>query len=210
MALTEFVRNVEDISDDGGYKFRFHCDHCSDGVESQYIRSSANLIKTGLEIFQSISYHGWGSSAANGIDRGLRGKERDAAYEQAVNEARVHFDKCTRCGLRVCLHCWNEQAGLCESCAPADTEQAASAAANLAAERAVEEVRQGEPAPGQATCPLCRHPSGGGRFCQSCGTSLAPTRACSGCGRTLSVTAKFCGDCGAAASSAAPVVGPGT
>lgn len=34
MALTKFVRNVEDISDDGGYKFRFRCDQCSDGFES--------------------------------------------------------------------------------------------------------------------------------------------------------------------------------
>lgn len=35
MALTKFVRNVDDLSDDGGYKFRFKCDSCGDGFESQ-------------------------------------------------------------------------------------------------------------------------------------------------------------------------------
>src|SRR5215467_3787313 len=109
MALTEFVRNVQDISDDGGYKFRFHCDRCSDGVESQYVSSSANLLKTGLEIFSMFrSFGSMGRHAVEGIDRGLRGKERDAAYEQAVNEAQVHFHKCSHCGQRVCGHCWNE------------------------------------------------------------------------------------------------------
>ena len=80
MALTEFVRNVRDISDDGGYKFRFHCDRCSDGVESQYVASAANLLKTGLEVFSMFRLFGGRTrSAVNGIDRGLRGKERDSA-----------------------------------------------------------------------------------------------------------------------------------
>ena len=52
MALTKFVRNVEDLSDKGGYKFRFRCDRCNDGFESQYISSSANVLRGGLAVFE--------------------------------------------------------------------------------------------------------------------------------------------------------------
>ena len=197
MPLTEFVRNVQDLSDDGGYKFRFHCDRCSDGVESQYQRSSANVLKTGLQIMQMFrNFGGWGSTAVDGVDRGLRGKEHDAAYERAVNEALVHFSKCSRCGLRVCAHCWNGTAGLCESCAPAASEEAAAAAARQRSEFAVGAVQHGEPPPGAPTCPVCARPSGGGRFCESCGASLAATRACASCGHELPPGAVFCGQCG--------------
>src|SRR5689334_23366450 len=99
MALTEFVRNVQDISDDGGYKFRFHCDRCSDGVESQYVSSAANILKTGLEVFSLLRpFGGYARGAVDGIDRGLRGKEHDSAYERAVHEAKVHFNKRSHCG----------------------------------------------------------------------------------------------------------------
>ena len=80
MALTEFVRNVQDLSDDGGYKFRFHCDRCADGVESQYVASAANLLKTGLQVFSMFRvFGGYARGAVEGIDRGLRGKERKQA-----------------------------------------------------------------------------------------------------------------------------------
>jgi Double zinc ribbon len=197
MALTEFVRNVQDLSDDGGYKFRFHCDRCSDGVESQYVRSSANVLKTGVQVMQMLrNFGGWGSTAVEGIDRGLRGKEHDAAYERAVNEAMVHFTKCSRCGLRVCEHCWNGQVGLCESCAPTSSEEAAAAASRLQTEQAVTAVSNGEPAPGASTCPVCARPSGGGRFCQHCGASVTAVASCGQCGHQLPVGASFCGQCG--------------
>jgi hypothetical protein len=197
MPLTEFVRNVEDLSDDGGYKFRFHCDRCSDGVESQYTRSSANVLKTGLQIMQMFrNFGGWGGTAVDGVDRGLRGKERDAAYERAVNEALVHFTKCSRCGLRVCEHCWNASAGLCEGCAPASHEEAAVAAARVRTEDAVSAATHGEPAPGASTCPVCTRPTGGGRFCEHCGAALSAAQSCSQCGHQMPVGAAFCSQCG--------------
>lgn len=196
MALARFVRNVDDLSDDGGYKFRFRCDSCNDGVESQYVRSSANVIKTGLQVFQMFRW-GWGSNAADGIDRGLRGKERDAAYERAVDEAVSMFSKCSHCGGWVCEHCWNPAAGLCERCAPDAGEAAAIAAA---AQRQQQQVllAQADPAaaPGQITCPVCAHPSGGGLFCQNCGTPVAATRSCAHCERPVPQAAKFCPACG--------------
>ncbi len=202
MALTKFVRNVDDLSDDGGYKFRFRCDRCSDGVESQYVSSSANLLKTGLEIFSVFrSIGGLGRQAVDGIDRGLRGKERDAAYERAVNEAQTHFSKCSHCGQHVCGHCWNESVGLCEGCAPDAAELAAKQAAAIASERRVAEVHaKGQASHALITCAVCNQEAGGGKFCQNCGSAVVATRTCSKCQQPLNPTAKFCGECGTSAA----------
>jgi hypothetical protein len=200
VALTEFVRNVRDISDDGGYKFRFHCDRCNDGVERQYVSSAANILKTGLEVFSMFRlFGGRTQQAVRGIDRGLRGKERDSAYEKAVAEAKVHFQKCSHCGKWVCPHCFNVTAGLCEGCAPDAHEAAAKHAAERAVAERVETVRaKGQTAVGQVTCPSCSAPSGGGKFCQSCGADLSSQRRCSHCQASVLMTAKFCGECGKA------------
>lgn len=196
MALTKFVRNVSDISDDGGYKFRFHCDRCNDGVESQYVSSSANILKTGLEIFNMFRpMGGFGRNAVDGVDRGLRGKERDSAYERAVNEATTHFHKCSHCGNYVCAHCWNDHVAMCEGCAPDADEAAAKQAAKNAVQQRVEALGQ-KTTHALITCPICSQEAGGGKFCQSCGASVSAQRTCSNCNTQLSPTAKFCGDCG--------------
>ena len=198
MALTEFVRNVRDISDDGGYKFRFQCDRCSDGVESQYVASAANLLKTGLEVFSMFRlFGGHTRSAVNGIDRGLRGKERDSAYEQAVNEAKVHFNKCSHCGNWVCPHCFNQSVALCEGCAPDAHEAGAVRKAQLAASGRVAAVEASPNAAVSAvTCPVCSAASGGGKFCEQCGAHLAAERRCAGCNAALLASSKFCRECG--------------
>jgi double zinc ribbon protein len=198
MALTEFVRNVRDLSDDGGYKFRFHCDRCNDGVESQYVSSAANLVKTGLQVFSMFRFFGGHSQhAIDGIDRGLRGKERDSAYEKAVHEAKVHFTKCSHCGGWVCPHCFNSRAGLCEGCAPDADEAAAKQAARRALDDKVEAVdAQKLTSTGPVTCPICSAPSGGGKFCQSCGADIRVQRSCQSCQAPLLANAKFCGECG--------------
>jgi hypothetical protein len=200
MALTEFVRNVQDLSDDGGYKFRFHCDRCSDGVESQYVSSAANILKTGLQVFSMFRmFGGYGSGAVEGIDRGLRGKERDSAYEQAIGEAKAHFSKCSHCGNWVCAHCFNASAGLCEGCAPDAHEAAAVRKAQHAAAQRVAAVDQ-SPSAGVSvvTCPVCSGPSGGGKFCQHCGANLNAERRCGSCQAPVALAAKFCGECGKA------------
>jgi hypothetical protein len=136
----------------------------------------------------------------NNIDRGLRGKERDAAYETAVNEAQTHFNKCSHCGQHVCAHCWNESVGLCEGCAPDAAEAAARAAATIALEQKVADVRsKGSTTHALITCAVCGQEAGGGKFCQNCGSAAVSTRACAKCQHPLSPTAKFCGECGASA-----------
>jgi Double zinc ribbon len=200
MALTEFVRNVRDLSDDGGYKFRFHCDRCADGVESQYVSSAANLLKTGLQVFSMFRlFGGHARSAVQGIDRGLRGKERDSAYERAIHEAKAHFSKCSHCGKWVCAHCFNTGAGLCEGCAPDAHEAAAQRKAQQAAAQRVAAVdQQPQTAVSAVTCPVCSAASGGGKFCQQCGANLSTERRCGSCQAPVSIGAKFCGECGKA------------
>lgn len=198
MALTQFVRNVTDISDDGGYKFRFHCDRCNDGVESQYVSSSANILKTGLEVFQMFRmFGGMSRNAAQNIDRGLRGKERDAAYEKAVAEAMVHFKKCSHCGKWTCDHCWNSNVGMCEGCAPDADEAGAKLAAQQAVQKKLQHVESSGATEAPAiTCPVCAQESGGGKFCQNCGAAVTAQKQCSKCKAPLSISSKFCGECG--------------
>ena len=199
MALTKFVRNVQDLSDDGGYKFRFHCDGCGDGYESQYTSASANLLKTALEVFSVFNPLGGmrGRHLADGIDRGLRGKERDSAYESAVGEAMAHFKKCSSCGKWVCPeHCWNEPIGMCERCAPDANEAAAKRAARWGVERAEQAVVEGGDAK-LVSCPACGAQARGGKFCEGCGAPFAAPQ-CKHCKKPLGVGARFCGECGGA------------
>jgi hypothetical protein len=198
MSLTRFVRNVDDLSDDGGYKFRFRCDRCGDGVESEYVSSATNILKTGLEVFGMFRYFGSVGNAVEHIDRGLRGKEHDAAFERAVNEAMVHFSKCSHCGNWVCDHCFNKSAGLCEGCAPDAHEAIAQAAARRAAEGGAAAAFQSPQAVASVVCVSCTQPSGGGKFCQNCGASCQP-RICPKCTAPLTPSAKFCGECGTGA-----------
>jgi len=199
MALTKFVRNVDDLSDDGGYKFRFRCDNCGDGYESQYVSASANLLKTAIEVFSMFNPIGYrGRHVVDGIDRGLRGKERDAAYEKASAEALAHFKKCSGCGRWVCpATCWNEPLGMCETCAPNADEAAAKRAAKRSVERAEEAVDAGAVVQ-SVTCHACgTQVRGGSKFCESCGSPLgAPS--CKHCKQPLNPGARFCGSCGGA------------
>ena len=197
MALTKFVRNVQDLSDDGGYKFRFHCDSCGDGYESQYEAGSANLLKTAVEVFSLFNVVGGLGSrrVAEGIDRGLRGKEHDSAYEKAVGEAMAHFKKCSACGKWVCPeHCWNEPIGMCEGCAPDANE----AAAKRSAQRRVQQAEQAIDDGGEAklvSCPACGVQARGGKFCEACGAAFSAP-GCKHCSKPIGVGARFCGECG--------------
>jgi Double zinc ribbon len=201
MALTKFVRNVEDLSDKGGYKFRFRCDKCNDGFESQFISSSANVLRGGMAVFSMLRPFGWGArEAADEVSRGLQGKEHDQAYEKAVHEAMVHFKKCTACGQWVCPeNCWNAKFGMCEACAPDEGEAYAKQAAEQARQKAVE-AAQAAGATSVAnlqSCPTCGTQNRGSKFCTKCGTSMAVQSAhCGNCGKPMAVDAGFCGECG--------------
>ncbi len=200
MSLTKFVNNVEDLSDDAGFKFRFKCDRCGDGFESQYTGSKMNVLKTAMDVFQVFSpFGGRMTGAANDIDRGLRGKERDAAYERAVGEAMAFFKKCSACGHWVCPeNCWNDKSGMCDDCAPEAAQAGAKETNRLAGESAVKAATEGKATP-VINCPVCGAQAKGVKFCESCGANLQPTQKCKSCNAVIEAGAKFCGECGAKA-----------
>ncbi len=198
MALTKFVRNVEDLSDKGGYKFRFHCDRCRDGFESQYVAASANLLKTAISAFGMFNPLGYrAEQVAEGVDRGLRGKERDRAYEEAVHKAMLFFKKCTACGQWVCPEaCFNGAAGMCEGCAPNAREQGQKAHFEHQAQMARQAAQRGEHVhTGPVSCPNCQA-SVAGKFCSECGAPVNAQKSCKKCSQKLEPTAKFCAECG--------------
>lgn len=197
MGLTKFVRNVEDLSDEGGFKFRFKCDRCGDGFESQYVAAKTNLLKTAMDVFQIFTpLGGRMGGATSDIDRGLRGKEHDAAYERAVGEAMAFFKKCATCGSWVCPeNCWNEKVGMCDACAPESAQAGAKEANKLAAEKAVRAADAGQTG-AVINCPVCGVQARGVKFCEACGAALQPKRICPSCHEPMDFSAKFCGNCG--------------
>lgn len=177
MAFTKFVRYVDDLSDDGGYKFRFECDSCEDAFESQYIPAGSSLLKTALEVVALLGQFGWrrgaGRRISENVDLGLCAKARDAAYERAVHEAKAHFRKCPVCGTWVCLeHCWDRLGGTCERCALESSES-----------------------DGLTSCPACGTDDRGAPFCRACGLPLRPQR-CRHCDEAIALDARFCAQCG--------------
>jgi hypothetical protein len=203
MALTKFVRNVDDLSDSGGRKFRFKCDSCGHGFETRYVTASANQLKTVLDVFNLFRWldlnGGWGRRMASGIDPASTDKERDAAYERAAREAQAHFRNCSACDAWVCRqYCWNEAASLCARCEDCASNSRSAmdkrAAQNVDATTAVAIGARAQ-TDDAASCPACGAPAGGARFCQACGLALQPQR-CEHCASVLSSDARFCGGCG--------------
>ena len=198
MPLTKFVNNVTDLSDEGGFKFRFKCDGCSDGFESHYIASKSNVLRGAIEMFGVFNPFAYGvGRAAEGVGRGLQGKERDQAYERAVGEAMAFFKKCSGCGHWVCPeHCWNGKRGLCDVCAPESDMAAAIESSRKEVVAAVRAVGAGQLNTAVMNSPVCGQRTGGGKFCEGCGAPLAIKIACKSCSEPMESHAKFCGHCG--------------
>lgn len=222
--MIQFVKNYEDLSTDRGYQFKFYCDKCGNGHMSEFDASVVGMAGSVLRAAGSI-FGGWMGSAGNSsyeIQRMVGGPAHDAALKKAVEQGRLHFHQCTRCGRWVCPDvCWNAKANMCEECAPDFHEQmvAAQAQAKVQAmqqqmyERAQQyNYAQGvdmspdayqqaapvpvpPPSPG---CSKCGANLGTAKFCPECGTPApkpAPA-ACPQCQVAVSGTPKFCPECG--------------
>jgi hypothetical protein len=221
MALIQFVQNYQDLSTDKGWQFKFHCDHCGNGYMTRFQASTLGMAESALHIAGSL-FGGIFNTAGNSayeVQRAIGGKAHDAALEEAVAEGKQYFHQCTRCGKWVCPEvCWNEQAGMCEGCAPNLQEEMAAAHAHakadvarqqLYSEAAKQNYVQGIDmsagavlrAPGPATAAADRCTKCGAsmsatvRFCPQCGTPKAAP-GCPGCGAALQPNTKFCGECG--------------
>lgn len=213
--LLEHPRNVQDLSGEKGFQWKFDCDIGGEGFTTSFIpsRSGATARKLGflgrgLEAAGSIA----GTSSLYGIGHAADSagqfqsmsaawhKEHDAAFQQAVNEAKVHFRKCPRCKLYVCEEDWNDEAGLCTNDAPSLVTETQAAKAQVRVEQMREHVQSqtlydGDMTDRATVCPTCGKPSGSGKFCQNCGASLA-FKECSNCHHKNPTNVNFCGECG--------------
>ncbi len=231
--LTSFTRNYQDNSTDAGFQFTFYCDICNDGYKSSFIESETYKKKGFLRgASQGASLLGslvggrardLGYAAQRGGDilsRTFEGKspewqkEHEQAFERAKNEAMQHFHRCPGCNKYVCDHCWNEDEGLCTSCAPRQEIFVAKARAeamkrNIQAAGASATVWQGSIESKTTICPVCGKPAGTGKFCNNCGASME-LKVCPNCGAKNAQNVRFCNNCGTnLAQAAAPAPTPG-
>jgi hypothetical protein len=228
--LNAFTRNYEDNSTEAGFQFTFYCDNCRDGFKSSFIESETHRKKSGLQgLVQGIGLLGnlaggtlgqIGSAAARGANifterfTGMSPewqREHEAAFVTAQREAERHFHRCHGCNSYVCDACYNEDEGLCITCAPRQEIYVAKARAE-AMKRNIDEagqaatVWQGTIESKTTICPACGKPAGAGKFCNNCGASLA-LNVCPGCGTKNAQGVRFCNNCGSPMN--APVVAAG-
>lgn len=227
--LQAFTRNYQDNSTDAGFQFTFYCDICNDGYKSSFIESDTYKKKgfmrgigQGASILGSliggrVSSLGYaGNEVSNVLSQRFEGqspewqKEHEKAFERCQNEAKQHFRRCPSCNKYVCDHCWNEDEGLCVSCAPRQEVLVAKTRAdamqrNISASGESATVWQGAIESKTTICPACGKPAGAGAFCNNCGASMA-LKVCPKCGAKNAQTVRFCNNCGQnlAQAAAAP------
>jgi len=226
--LQSFTRNYHDDSSDAGFQFTFNCDNCNDGYKSSFIQSETYKkrglmrgVGQGASILGSLvggrmSSLGYTADRASGVlSQNFEGrspewlKEHEKAFERAQNEAQKHFHRCPSCNIYVCDQCYNEDEGMCVSCAPRQEIYVARARAdamkrNIDAAGQNATVWQGAIESKTTICPSCGKPAGTGKFCNNCGASM-DLRECSRCGAKNALTVRFCNNCGNnLAQSAAP------
>jgi hypothetical protein len=213
-SMVPFTNNYSDRSTREGYQFEFNCMRCGNGYASSFQHSvtgfGGRLLKLGGdllggEVGQKASQLGWD---AEWMRDGTRGSTRDKALAKAANEMRENFHQCHRCGQWVCKPvCWNEERGLCTTCAPKLGQEIAGMQAAAQVNQLNEKIQQVDWTKevnyrdqGTARCPACDQEASG-KFCQHCGTALAaaPTatkRFCGNCGTQVSQGSVFCSECG--------------
>jgi len=223
--MQAFTRNYEDNSTEAGFQFTFYCDNCSDGYKTSFMESTTykrgaagRLFGQGAAIAGSLlggrAYSvGWAAEhGSNVLSQRFDGrspdwqKEHEQAFAYAQNEAKSHFHRCPGCSKYACDACWNENQGLCISCAPRQEVYVAQARAE-AMQRNIDEaghsatVWQGAIESKTTICPVCGKPAGSGKFCNNCGTSME-LKVCVRCGAQNSLAVNFCNNCGQDMSAA--------
>ena len=208
MPAIEFTDNYEDLSTDQGFQFKFRCERCGDGFMSSFqtnaIGVAGSLLRGAGGLLGGI--FGQAASGAYEVQRAVGGPQHDAALRAAVEEVKVLFQKCRRCGNWLCEKtCWNATKGMCKQCAPVAEEEESSmrtehVRTEVANDLSVEENQRMSAMAQQAAakCPACGVFTLGKKFCPGCGQKLGAAAAfCGDCGAKLSPGAKFCGECGA-------------
>ena len=107
MLRETLTRKVIDHSDAGYFSFSFFCDRCGEGWVSHKKAFSGGGIGVSVEKDEAL--------------RLLWGHEHRLAFDEATLDAHAHFNRCPKCGKRVCDKCFNlfgegEYNGLCKDC----------------------------------------------------------------------------------------------
>ncbi len=209
----EFVSNYSDLSDDSGFQFEFHCDRCSSGYRTRYVKWAAGTVSDILDGASSLfgGLFGQASNVSERVRSAQWSSARDAAMERAIKEIRPSFILCPRCQSWNCRErCWNEKKGLCKYCAPDMGVEMAAAQAS----RSVEEVWAHAKMSAEdkhlsesdwretihASCPECESPlATNAKFCPECGARINAEPHCTECDAVMQPGAKFCAECGAKA-----------
>jgi hypothetical protein len=212
--VVPFTNNYDDMSTREGYQFRFHCMRCGNGYESKYRHSVTGFggrlasIAGGMmggEVGGKLQSAGWN---AEWLRDSTRGSTRDKHLAEAIEDVRPFFTQCHRCGQWVCKDvCWNDERGLCVTCAPKLDQEIAGMQAEAQRQQLEEKIRGTDYTSEinvvderSGLCSNCGGETGGGKFCQSCGHALAAAPAqtkkfCTNCGTQLGSGA-FCAECG--------------
>ena len=221
--LHSFTRNYNDLSTDAGFQFEFYCDHCGNGFKSTFhesqtynTRKKADRLSEGAGMLGGL-FGGLAGSLGSAVERGIDAvgsgfdqqglqwrKEQERAFDEAQQEVRPYFRKCPACSQWVCDDCWNEDEGLCISCAPRESTYVAQARNqamrnNIDAAAETATVWHGKLETRTTVCPQCGKPAGTGKFCNHCGAPLGMNK-CPNCGASVALGLAFCGECGSPVS----------
>ncbi len=196
--------NFTDLSDETGFQFEFHCEHCSDSWRSEYVRYAAGTASKLLDTASSIlgGVLGGATRAADGVSDAGYKAAHDKALESALEKATAHFNRCRMCTNYVCAQCYNPDVNLCTGCAPSveDTSNVALRSGEI--DRATfgayrEGWKKNHEAAEYAVCPTCSARVMPANFCPECGAKMTQEEACKACGKAMASHAKFCPECGA-------------
>lgn len=222
--LHSFTRNHNDLSTDSGFQFEFFCDCCGNGYKSTFkqastyrARGKTEALGRGAGLLGGL-FGGTLGDLSNAVERGMDAvgsnfndqspqwrREHEQAFDDAQEEVRSSFRKCPLCNSWVCDDCWNEDEGLCITCAPRESAYVAQARNqamrnNIDAAAETARVWHGRLETRTTVCPNCGKPAGDGKFCNNCGSPLGLNK-CPNCGANVALGLKFCGECGSPLSS---------
>jgi hypothetical protein len=211
MPEIRFSSNYQDLSQssgvDAGFQFEFYCERCSDRWRTHYkpYRSgqASGWIQKGASIFGGLL--GNASTVVSGMAQAGWHSARDEAFQEAIGDAKEHFNRCGNCHDYVCAPCFDAAHGLCFQCAPnvqvAITKARAQGEVRSAADRAETEgesrgTRHDVQQAMQLVCPQCRAETHGAKFCPECGYKMVQQVPCTACSTMLQSGTRFCGECG--------------